>query len=183
MSDRTIAITSTLSWNSLYTIKLATMIIALKSIYHLLDEVVDVEEFHFDGAVVDLNRKVVGDVVAEGSYGGVVVRSAPFSEKVRETVDKDLCSCFLLILKHQFLSCLLAAAVLAVAEAAGESGLDATGDHHRAGVAVFLEGIQKKGGEAEVALHELFLSLRTVYACKVEDEVAVGAVLVEFFDC
>ena len=151
----------------------ATVFVALEGCDHFIDEVVDVEELHFDGAVVDLDREVVGYVVAEGCDSGVVVRTAPFSEEVRETVHEDFCSGFIAVFEHQFLPCLLAAAVFAVAETAGQGGLDAAGDHHRAGVAVLLEGVQKKGGEAEIALHELFRGLRTVDSGKVEDKVAV----------
>ena len=49
---------------------------------HLIYKVIDVEEFHFHTAVIDLYREVVGDVVAEGGDGRVVVRTAPFAEEV-----------------------------------------------------------------------------------------------------
>ena len=57
---------------------------------------------------------------------------------------------------------------------------------------MLLESVKKKRRKSEVALHELFWSLRSVYACEVEDEVAVlaitvkvikGGVLVVFIDC
>ena len=48
---------------------------------------------------------------------------------------------------------------------------------------MFLESIKKQRSKTEVALHELFLSLWTVYAGKVKDEVAISAVLVEVLDC
>ena len=47
--------------------------------------------------------------------------------------------------------------------------------HHGAAVVVFFEGVEQGAGKAEVALHELFLILRTVDASEVEHEVAVTA--------
>ena len=48
---------------------------------------------------------------------------------------------------------------------------------------MFLECIKKQRGKTEVALHKLFRSLGTVHAGKVEDKVAIRAVLVEVLDC
>ena len=42
-----------------------------------------------------------------------------------------------------------------------------------------LEGVQQRGGEPEVALHELRLVLGAVDAGEVEDEVRAGAVLLQ----
>ena len=151
----------------------AAVFVALEGCDHFIDEVVDIEEFHLDTAVVDLDREVVGYVVAEGRNRTVVVRTAPFAEEIRETVHEDLRSGFIGVFEHEFLPRLLAAAVLAVAETTCKSCLNRAGYHHRAGVAVLLQGVQKKGGKAEVALHELFLSLRAVDASQVEDKVAV----------
>ena len=46
---------------------------------------------------------------------------------------------------------------------------------------MLLQCIKKKRSKAEVSLHELLWSLRTVHARKVKDEVAVTAVAVKFF--
>ena len=46
---------------------------------------------------------------------------------------------------------------------------------------MLLQGIKQGTGKAEVALHELFLVLRAVHACEVEDEVAILAPLVKLF--
>ena len=57
---------------------------------------------------------------------------------------------------------------------------------------MLLQGIKQGAGKTEVALHELFLVLRAVDACEVENEVAVlaplvkllgGAVEVVLIDC
>ena len=102
----------------------ATVFVALKSINHFINEVVDVEKFHLYRTVVDLDREVVGYVVAEGCYCRVVVRTAPLTKEIRETVYEDFCSSLLAIFKHQFLTCLLAFSILTVAETACESCLD-----------------------------------------------------------
>ena len=115
----------------------------------------------------------MGDVVAEGGDGGVVVRTAPFAEEVGESLDEDTGACLLGVLEHEFLACLLPLAVLGGAEATCEGGLDGAADHDRTGVVVLLECIEQHGGETEVALHELLRILRTVDTGKVEDESAV----------
>ena len=59
--------------------------------------------------------------------------------------------------------------------------MDGTGEHDGAFVAVFFQGVEQGGGEAEIALHELFLVLRTVHAGEVEDEVALATIGLKFF--
>ena len=167
-----------LNWHYLQTIISAAMLVALQCLYHFVYKVIDVEKFHLYRTVIDLDRKVVGYVVAECGDCGVVVRPAPFSEKVRETVYEYLCSCLLSVIEHQFLSGFLALSVFACAEAACKSRLNGAGDHHRAVVAILLESIKKDRCKTEVALHEVFLILRTVHSRKVEDEVAITAIAV-----
>ena len=142
---------------------------------HLIDEVVDVEHLQFHCGVVHRDGQVVGDVAAEGCYRGVVVRAAPLSVEVWEAIDEHPRSGLLAVAEHQFLAGLLAHAVLRFAEAAGEGGLDGTGNHHRAGVAVLLESVQKHGRESEIPIHELPGVLRAVDAGEVEHEVALAA--------
>ena len=165
--------------NGFYSIELATAAFALEGVDELIDKVIDVEELHLHGAVVDLDGKVVGDVVAEGGDGGVVVRTTPFAEEVRESIDEDFGACLLGILEHEFLACLLALAVLGGAEATCKGGLDGAADHDRTGVVVFLEGVEQYGGETKIAFHELLRILRTVDTGKVEDEGAVLTPAVE----
>ena len=147
--------------------------------YHLIYKVIDVEEFHFHTAVIDLYREVVGDVVAEGSDGGIVVGAAPLAEEVRETINEHLSTCLLAVFEHQFLASFLALAVFACAESTCKGGLDGAADHHRTVVLVLLQGVEQSGGEAKVALHELFRVFGAVHACKVEHEVAFLAPLIE----
>ena len=160
-------------------LELAAVLLALERPHHLVHEIVNVEELQFHGRIVDSDREAVGDVVAECRDGAVVVRTAPFAVEVREAVHEDLRARLTTIFKEQVLAGLLAAAVLAVAEAAGKGGLRAGREHHRAGVAVFLEGVQERAGEAEVALHELILVLGAVHTGEIEDEVGLAAVHVQ----
>ena len=147
--------------------------------YHLIYKVIDVEELHFHTSVIDLYGKVVGDIIAEGGDGGIVVGAAPFAEEVRETIDEHLSSCLLAVFEHQFLTSFLALAVFACAETTGKGGLDGATDHHRAVVLVLLEGVEQDGGESEIALHEFLRVFGAVHACKVEHEVAFFAPIIE----
>lgn len=160
-------------------VKLAMVLLALQGVDHLLDKVVDVEQFKFYTWVVDRDGEVVGDVVAEGGYGGVVVGTTPFAVEVGETIHQYFGTCFLAIFQEQILASLLAATVLAIAEAASQGGLLRTGEHHRASVLMSLQCVEQGGGEAEVTLHELVIVLGAVDASEIEHEVARLAPCVE----
>ena len=121
----------------------------------------------------------MGDVVAKGGHRTVVVRTAPLAVEVGEAVHQHPSSGLLRVLEEQLLTGPLAPAVLAVAEAAGEGGLDAGGEHDGTGVAVSFKGVQEGGGEAEVAPHELLRVLGAVDPRKIEHEVGLGAPCVQ----
>ena len=146
---------------------------------HLVDQVVDVEELQLDRGVVHGVGAAVGDGVAEGRHGGVVARSAPLAVEVREAVDEDRSARALRVLAEQALPRELGLAVDRALEAARQARLRGAGQHDGARVAVALEGVEQRGGEPEVALHELGLLLGAVDAGQVEDEVGTGAVLVK----
>ena len=93
---------------------------------HLIDKVVDVEELHINGRVVDSDGEVVGDVVTESSNSAVVVRSAPLSIEIREPIDKYFGSCFFAVLEYQFFASLLTFAIFAGAKATCKGSLDRT---------------------------------------------------------
>lgn len=146
---------------------------------HLLDKVVDVKKFKFYTWVVDRDGEVVGDVVAEGGYGGVVVGTTPFAVEVGEAIDQDFGSRLLTILQEQVLASFLAATVLAITETASQGGLLRAGEHHGASILMGLQCVKQGGGEAEVTLHELVIVLGAIYASEVEHEVARLAPCVE----
>ena len=69
MSDRTIAITSFSGWQHVKSLEFAMMFLTFERADHLLDQIVDVEDFHLYASVIDLDREVIGDIVAEGGDG------------------------------------------------------------------------------------------------------------------
>lgn len=97
----------------LYPFELTVMLFTLQGCDHLIYQVVDVEQLQLDCRIVDLDRQIVGDVVAEGCYSGVVVRAAPFAEKIRESVDQHFGSRLVSIVEEEFFAGLLALAVIA----------------------------------------------------------------------
>ncbi len=160
-------------------VELAPVLTARQGGDHLIDEVVDVQQLKFDRRVVDLYRQSVGYVVAEGRHGRVVVRTAPFAEEVRKAVDQHLGARLSAVAEEELLAGELAFAVVAAGVAPDERGLYRRRKHHRARVAVLLEGVEQRRGEAEVALHELAVVLGAVHPGEVEDEVGLAAVAVE----
>ena len=155
------------------------MFSALERGHHLGHKVVDIEQFHVHVRVVHLDGQVVGDIVAERGHRAVVVGAAPLAEQVRETVNQYAYAVLLAVFKEKFLTRLLAAAVLAVAEPARERRLDAAAEHHGALVVVALQSLEQGARETEVPGHELAVVLGTVHASKVEHEIRLGAVFIQ----
>lgn len=146
---------------------------------HLIHEVVDVEELQLHARVVHGVGAAVGDGVAEGGDGGIVARAAPLAVEVREAVDEHGGAGALGVLPEQALPRELGLAVGRALEAARQARLRGAGQHDGAMVAVALEGVEQRGCEPEVALHELRLVLGAVDAGQVEDEVGAGAVVLQ----
>lgn len=181
----------TIHGNDFQTIKLAMVLLALQGVDHLFHKVIDVEQFKFYTWVVDRDGEVIGDVVAEGSYGTIIIGTAPFAVEVGETIHQYFGTCFRTILQEQVLASLLATTILTIAEAASQGGLLRTGEHHRASVLMSLQCVKQGGGKAEVTLHELVIVLGAVYASEIEHEVTLlapcvkllgGGIEVEFED-
>ena len=157
----------------------AAVLLAEQGAQHLVDQVVDIEELELHGGVVHGVGAPVGDGVAEGGHGGVVARAAPLAVEVGEAVDEDRSARALGVLPEQALTRQLGLAVDRSLEAARQARLRGAGEHDGAFVPVALQGVEQRGGEPEVALHELGLVLGAVDAGQVEDEVGAGAVAVE----
>lgn len=155
----------------------AAVLLAEQRAQHLVDQVVDVEELQLDRGVVHGVGAAVGDGVAEGRHGGVVARAAPLAVEVGEAVDEHRRPRAPGIIAEEALPRELGLAVDRSLEAARQARLRGAGEHDGAPVAVALEGLEQRGGEPEVALHELGLVLGAVDAGQVEDEVGAGAVL------
>lgn len=157
----------------------AAVLLAQQRAQHLLDEVVDVEELQLDGGVAHGVGAPVGDGVAEGRHGGVVSGAAPLAVEVGEAVDEHRRARALRVLAEQALPRELRLAVDRALEAARQARLRGAGEHDGARVAVALEHVEQRGGEPEVALHELGLVLGAVDSGQVEYEVRSGAVAVQ----
>lgn len=157
----------------------AAVLLPQQGAQHLVDEVVDIEQLQLRGGVVDGVGAAVGDGVAEGRHRGVVARAAPLAVEVGEAVDEHRRPGALGIVAEQALPRQLGLPVDRALEAARQARLRGAGQHDGACVAVALQGVQQRGGETEVALHELRLVLGAVDAGQVEDEVGAGAVLLQ----
>ena len=166
--------------DGLYALELTVLLFAFQQVEHALHQVVDVQQFQFGAAVVDGERFIVGHGPTEGGDGAIVLGAA-VAHEVDETVDGHFSPGLLGVGEKELLPCLLAAAILAVAEASGKGCLDGGGQHNGCLVAVLFQAVQQIGGEAEVALHEVFRILRAVDTGQVEDEVSFPAICVQFF--
>ena len=161
--------------DALQSLVAAAVLLSQQGAQHLVDQVVDVEELELHRGVVHGVGAAVGDGVAEGRHGGVVARAAPLAVEVGETVDEHGGASPLGILPKQALPRELRLAVYGAFEASRQARLRGAGEHDGALIPVALEGLEQRGGEPEVALHELGLVLRAVDAGQVEDEVGAGA--------
>lgn len=155
------------------------MLLAEQRAQHLVDEVVDIEQLQLHAGVVHGVGAPVGDGVAEGGHGGVVSRAAPLAVEVREAVDEHRGARAPGVLAEEALPRELGLAVDRALEAARQARLRGAGEHDGARVPVALERVEQRGGEPEVALHELGLVLGAVDAGQVEDEVGAGAVVLQ----
>ena len=160
----------------------AAVLPAQQRAQHLADQVVDIEKLEFHRGVVHGVGAAVRDGVAEGGHGGVVARSAPLAVEVREAVDEHRRAGPLGVLAEQALPRQLRLAVDRALEAAGQARLRGAGEHDGALVPMALQGVQQRGGEPEVALHELGLVPGAVDAGQVEDEVGAGAVALQLLE-
>lgn len=168
-----------LALHSLQPVVAAAVLLAEQRAQQLVDQVVDVQKLQLHGWVVHGVGAAVGDGVAEGGHGGVVARAAPLAVEVGETVDEHGGAGALRVLAEQALPRELRLAVYGALEAAREARLRGAGEHDGALVPVALKGIQQRGGEPEVALHELGLVLGAVDTGQVEYEVRAGAVALQ----
>ena len=69
VSDRTIAITSFSGWQYVKSLEFAVMLLTFERADHLLHQIVNIKNFHLNAPVIDLDREVIGDIVAERGDG------------------------------------------------------------------------------------------------------------------
>ena len=138
--------------------------------------IVDIDQMQLHRRVVHRDRQIVGDIVAEGRNGRVIIRTAPFAEKIRKTVNQYFRAGLFGIVEQQLLAGTFGLAVRIV-----QSRLNRRRNHHRAGIAMFFQRGEKRRREPEIASHKLRRVLRTVDTREVEDEIRIPAIGIEFF--
>ena len=90
------------------------MRLILNCIKHFFHKIINVKEFQLSASIIYLYRQIISYIIAESRNSAIVIRSAPLSKQIRETVYIDLCTCLGRIIKEQVLTCQLASAILAV---------------------------------------------------------------------
>ena len=118
-----IAVLAVLEREHAEAVEVTAVLLPLQAADHLVHQVIDVQEFQLHRRVVDRIWEVMGNGMAEGRDGGIVVGPAPLAEQVREAVHQHLRAGVLAVLEEQVLPSLLAPAVLGVSEPARERGL------------------------------------------------------------
>ena len=94
------------------------MLLSLQGVQQLLHQIVDEEQLQLHGGIVDGDGQLMGDVVAEGAYGGVVVGSDPLPRQIGEAVNQHPSAGLFTIMEEQLLPRPLGASVGGVPEAA-----------------------------------------------------------------
>ena len=166
--------------DGLYALELTVLLLALQQVEHALHQVVDVQQLQLRAAVVNGERFIVGHGPTEGGDGAVVLGAA-VAHEVDETVDGHFGPGLLGVGEKELLPCLLAPAVLAVAEATSQRSLNGRRQHDGGLVVVLFQAVQQIRCKAKVALHEIFRVLRAVDTGQVEDEVCLLAICVQLF--
>ena len=115
---RHVAITAIGRWHHIQAIKLAVMLLPFQGRYHLVHQIIDVQQFQLYAWVIHRIRQVIRKRIAERCHGRIIIRPAPFAEEIREPVHKHLRACLCAIRKEQILPRLLASTVLGIAEPA-----------------------------------------------------------------
>ncbi len=155
---------------------------AFERVEHLFDQIVDKEQFQFDGRIVDRNRQVVRDIIAERADGGVVVRANPFPDEIRKAIDEDLRARFFGIAEEQLFPVAFAQTIFRRSEPSGERRLDRRREHNRRRRAMTFERVEKLARESEIPLAKLLRVLRTVDAREIKDKIRFRRHFVEFLE-
>ena len=88
--------------------------------------------------VVYRYRQIVCNIIAKRRNGAVIIRSAPFSENIRQAVNKRFNSVFASVVKHKLLARFFAFSVRIV-----ERRLNRRRDKHRRFIVIFFESVQQ----------------------------------------
>lgn len=144
---------------------------------HQLDEtrhhVVDIDQRDRRRRIVDLDRQIAGDVVAEGGDRRVVVRPAPLAEHVGQAEQIDGKTVLRPGRAQRLFGRQLALTVRIVA-----LGLDRRRIDHGNGLAALVHGAADRGAQRArqvgIAGHEFLRILRTIHPGQVEHKIDAG---------
>ena len=137
------AVFSVFGQNGFQTVKLTAMFFVFKRVEHLGNKVVYVKQFKFRRSVIDRYGQIVCNVVAERCNGGIVIRSAPFSEEIRKAINKHFCTRFFCIVKKQFFAREFGLAVIRLSVSADKRRLHGRRKHNGASIFCFFERKQE----------------------------------------
>ena len=89
MSSGNITISSFCLWQHVKTIELTMMFLSLQPCYHLVDKVIDVQQFQLYARVIDGIGQVICKSVAEGGHSTIIIWAAPLAKEVRKSINQD----------------------------------------------------------------------------------------------
>ena len=142
-----------------------------QGVQQLRHEVVDVDQLQLRRRVIDRDRQIICNVVAEGGHGGIVIRAAPLAEHIGEAVDQRLRAGFSGVGAQPLFAGPLCLAVFAARVAPDEGGLRGAGQHHGAAVARALQCSKQRLQRAGIAGEVFLRRFRAVHARQMEHEV------------
>ena len=152
---------------------LAAVRSAFHCIIHLFNQVINKKHLKFHTWIVDLNRQVSGNIVAESSYCAVVVWTHPLACQIWETVHIDGDACFFPVVEEKFFPVSFTDPVFACSEPAGQSCLLAAAQHDRSLVVMGPEHVQQCTGKTKVAGFKLCWICRPVHTGQVKDKITI----------
>ena len=148
---------------------------------HFLYQIINVKKCQLRRLIIDLRRKIIRNVIAECRNRAVVVRAAPLSKDVRETVNQYLCTGIFGIPESQLLTGQLCLAISGTGKASCEESLRGTGQHDRASVSCVTKHLQKSLKRIQIAGHVVFRPFRAVDAGQMEDKIRFPTIFMLFF--
>ena len=126
MCDRDNAITSTRGQNCIQAIVFTMMLTSLQSRNHFIYQIINIQQLQPCRAIIDIDRLLSCYIVTKSSHHTIIIRTAPLTEKIWETVDQDFCPRLLSILEEQLLACQLRFAIIRIPISTNQRCLNAT---------------------------------------------------------
>ena len=98
------------------TVKSTMGLMSFKGIVHLVDQIVNEEEFKLYRWIVHCDWQIICDIVTESPDSRIIVRADPFPNKVWKTIYEHFCTSFFCVSKKQFFSITLRKTILRCAK-------------------------------------------------------------------